>query len=114
MVDRDAITLTPPPPAERDLEAEHKALVTQLADHPDPKVRVLAHISTRQFELSERMSAMQQAIDRGFESLQRQMSEGFTNLKDRIAALDEGYTDVEERTSILEEERLNGSSSPTQ
>lgn len=110
MVDRQAETLRPPAP-ERDLDEEHKQLVVQLADHPDPKVRILAHISTRQFELSERLSAMQKVVDEGFAA----MKEGFRDLKDRVNALDNGFTDVEERTSALEGiHSLNGSSSPTQ
>ncbi len=118
MVDRDATTLSPPPPAppeKRDLDAEHKQLTLELADHPDPKVRILAHISTRQFELSERVSALQTSVNEGLEALGRQMSEGFRDMRDRIAALDTGFTDIEERTSNLEERRsLNGSSSQTQ
>lgn len=116
MVDRDATTLTPPPPAEQDPEAKHKALVNELAEHPDPRVRILAHISTRQFELSERMTSMQQSIDQGFEGLKSKMNEGFRDLRDKVAALDEGFTDVEDRTTALEKERghLNGSSSTTQ
>ena len=115
MVDRDATTLTPPPPAEQDPEAKHKALVNELAEHPDPRVRILAHISTRQFELSERQSAMQQSIDQGFKDLHNKIDDGFRTLRDKVAALDEGFTDVEERTKALEEEHhLNGSSSATQ
>lgn len=62
------------------------------------------------------MTALQQSIESGFKDLGQRMDDGFTKLKDKVAALDEGYTDVEERTSLLEEQRghLNGSSSPTQ
>ena len=117
MVDRDATTLTPPPPAEQDPEAKHKALINELAEHPDPRVRILAHISTRQFELSERMTSMQQDIKQGFDGLKRQVDDGFRDLRDKVAALDEGFTDVEERTTALEADKnhhLNGSSSTTQ
>lgn len=114
MADREAETMSPPPPApERDLNAEHKGLIIELADHPDPKVRILAHLSTRQFELSERMSAMQRDITEGFAEIKRILSETKRDLGDKIDKLDEGFTDVEERTEQLERRSLNGSSFPT-
>ncbi len=116
MVDRDSRTLSPPPPsAERDMDAEHKQLTLELADHPDPRVRILAHLSTRQFEISERLSMMEQTVAKGFEEVGRKISEGFRDLRDKVDALDQGFMDVEERTSALEVRHpLNGSSSPTQ
>lgn len=112
MVDREAVTLTPPPPAERDLEAEHKALTLQLADHPDPKVRILAHISTRQFDLSERLSSLEREIRSGFGSLQSALNQTKRDLGDKIDKLDKDFIDVDERTSELERHSLNGGSSP--
>jgi hypothetical protein len=114
MVDRETVTPPPSAPVERDLDAEHKRLITELADHPDAKVRILSHISTRQFELSERMTAMMQTMDKGFAEMKRQVNEGFRDLRDQVAKLDDGFTDIEERTEELERHRLNGSSSPTQ
>lgn len=114
MVDREAATAPPPAPVEQEEDVAYKQLILQLADHPDPQVRVLAHISNRQFELSERLSALQRSIDDGFENLKLKMEQGFRDLKDRVAALDEGFIDVEERTSTLEaHHHLNGNSSPT-
>jgi uncharacterized phage infection (PIP) family protein YhgE len=112
MVDREAVTLTPPPPADRDLDAEHKALTVQLADHPDPKVRILAHISTRQFDLSERLSAMQQEIKDGFASLKSTLDQTKRDLGDKIDKLDRDFVDVDERTTELERHSLNGGSAP--
>lgn len=112
MADREAETLSPPP-SERDFEAEHKALTVELADHPDPRVRILAHLSTRQFELSERMTTMQRDISEGFAELKRVISETRRDLGDKIDKLDEGFIDVEERTEVLERRSLNGSSFPT-
>jgi len=113
MVDREAATLTPPPPtpAESDLDRAHKSLAQQLANHEDPKVRILAHISNRQFDLSERLSTLQQNINDGFAKLQKALDQTQRDLGDKIDKLDEGYTDVEERTSELE--RSYNGSSPT-
>lgn len=117
MVDREAATMRPPPPEQRDMEAEHKALTLELADHPDPKVRILAHLSTRQFELSERLADLARSTRDGFDELKREMRQGFSDLKDKVLELDNGFTDVEERTSLLEEQHpnsLNGNSSQPQ
>ncbi len=118
MSEWDRETSNPPPPEQRDLDAEHRGLIELLANHPDPKVRVLAHISTRQFELSERLSDMQRSMTTGFSELTREMRDGFIGLKDKVDALDEGFKEVEERTEDLEDHvrghSLNGSSSPTQ
>ena len=104
MSEQDRVTSNPPPPEQRDLDSEHRGLIELLANHPDPKIRILAHISTRQFELSERLSSMQKTID-----------EGFKLLRDKVDALDAGFTDVEDRTEALEERlQLNENSSPTQ
>lgn len=114
MVDREAATLTPPPPAEveSDLDRAHRNLARQLADHADPKVRILAHISNRQFDLSERLSSMQQDIRDGFAKLQNSLGETKRDLGDKIDRLDAGYTEVEERTTELERHSpYNGSSS---
>ncbi len=112
MVDREAETMNPPPPG-RDLDAEHRALTLQIADHPDPRVRILAHISTRQFELSERLSTMQRELAEGLSDIKRALSETKRDLGDKIDKLDEGFMDVEERTEELERRSLNGSSFPT-
>ncbi len=116
MFAREADTMSPPPPDRlhaRDFEAEHKALIVELADHPDPKVRILAHLSTRQFELSERLSTMQRDVVEGFAELKRLFNETKRDLGDKIDKLDQGFTDVEERTEELERRSLNGSSVPT-
>lgn len=111
MVDREAKTLTPPPP--EDPDTVHKRLIKQLADHEDPRVRILAHISTRQFELSERITDMQSSLNAGFDELKRHVAQMGRDLGDKIDKLDEGFVDVEERTSILEKREANGSSAPT-
>lgn len=112
MVDRDAKTLTPPPPAVEDPDAEHRRLARSLADHEDPKVRILAHLSNRQFELSERMADMQKSITDGFDMVKHELQQMSRVLGDKIDKLDQGFVDVEERTSILEERATNGSASP--
>lgn len=71
-------------------------------------------MSNRQFDLSERISDMQRAINDGFRDLKNEVVQMKRDLGDKIDKLDEGFVDVEERTSILEERELNGSSSPTQ
>lgn len=110
MVDREASTLVPPPPAEKpDLDAQHKQLVQMLADHPDPHMRILAHISSRQFEMSERISDLTKMVEEKMSGLSAQLQD----VKDRVLALDEGFVDIEERTSDLEKRPYqNGSSYP--
>ncbi len=110
MVDRNATT--PPPPMPASTEVEHKAITIELADHPDPRARVLAHISTRQFELSERVTDLQKHIDSKFDELHRLLSQEFRDVKEKIAALDSGYIELDARTENLEKTHMNGSSSP--
>lgn len=113
MVDRDAKTLIPPAPAVEDPDAEHRRLARELATHEDPKVRILAHLSNRQFDLSERMSDMQASITDGFDMLKREVKQMARDLGDKIDKLDQGFVDVEERTTELEKQRnMNGSASP--
>lgn len=109
MVDRAAQTLPPPDSAERDLDAEHRKLIEVLFDSPDPKVRILAHMSNRQFELSERLTTLERMIADGFASLNSKVDQMGRDLGDKIDVLDDGFKDVEDRTTSLE--KLNGSSS---
>lgn len=113
MVDLEAVTLTPPPPAESDLDRAHRNLAHQLADHDDPKVRILAHISNRQFDLSERLSSLQQNINDSFAKLQLALGQTQRDLGDKIDKLDQGYIEVEERTTELERHSSYNGSLPT-
>ncbi len=110
MVDRNATM--PPPPMPASTEVEHKAVTIELADHPDPHVRVLAHISTRQFDLSERINDLQKHIDAKFDELHRLLGQEFRDVKARIAELDRGYIELDGRTEALEKTQMNGSSFP--
>lgn len=104
--------MAPPPPAESDLDRAHRDLAERLADHDDPRVRILAHISTRQFELSERLSSMQQDIKAGFDALKSTLDQTKRDLGDKIDKLDRDFIDVDERTTELERHSLNGGSAP--
>lgn len=104
--------MAPPPPVESDLDRAHRDLAQRLADHEDPKVRILAHMSTRQFELSERISEMQQSIRDGFGAMQSSLDQTKRDLGDKIDKLDRDFIDVDERTTELERHSLNGGSAP--
>lgn len=112
MADREVATLSPPPPEERNLEVEHKQLMLQLADHPDPHMRILAHMSSRQFELSERITDLVTEVREGFAALNSKVEQGVRDLKTQVAQLDKDFIELEEEVDD-HERRLNGSAHPT-
>ncbi len=124
MVDRDVRTLVPPPPSDKpDHDAQHKQLIQLLADHPDPHMRILAHISSRQFELSERISDLTKMFHEKTDALTTQLGQHsrdvvdqFNEVKKHLSALDDGFVEIEDRTSELEKNRTytNGSSYPVE
>lgn len=80
----------PPQAAPRNIDEEQRALATALAKHPDPHVRLLAHISERQMAFVEILTEVrngQQAVVDSIESLTTELK----RLSDRQDAIEDRY-----------------------
>lgn len=103
--------------------ADQDALGRQFASHPDPHVRIIAHMSNRQLALSEQMGdttkmvfkvagavhALQEHADRTTVELRlvrdgiAQMTAAVEKLTEAVGALTTQHSDLVDRTEELEE-----------
>jgi methyl-accepting chemotaxis protein len=103
--------------------ADQDALGRQFASHPDPHVRIIAHMSNRQLALSEQMGdttkmvfkvagavhALQEQADKNNTELRtvskaiEAMTAALEKLTEAVGALTRQQSDLAERTEELEE-----------
>lgn len=103
--------------------ADQDALGRQFASHPDPHVRIIAHMSNRQLALSEQMGdttkmvfkvagavhALQEQADRTTAELRlvrdgiAQMTAAVEKLTEAVGTLTTQHSDLVDRTEELEE-----------
>lgn len=90
----------PPTAAVRDVEEEQRALTTALMEHPDPFVRLIAHISERQLALSETVRLGQAATNEAVSKLTdsvRDLTSEVHQLSAQVSTLTGRHNELESR-----------------